>query len=149
MAMWLYQMDQQQWPPNSYRVDIWQNERWTWPVGRKRSTGSPEPGDRVVFFYAPSGGIEPGFYGWAIVLDWHEDKRGMYFRPVATSDHLKMHPWWDAAAEEIANAVRGKVKRGTLWKVRDDLAKKISAGIAAWLSRSAGHEREPNQRRNA
>lgn len=60
MAMWLYQTDQQQWPP----LDL---------AGR----ASPKPGDRVVFFYAPSGGIEPGFYGWAIVLDWHEDQRGM------------------------------------------------------------------------
>ena len=86
-------MDQKQWPPNSYRLDIWENERCTWPVGRKASASSPKPGDRVVFFYAPSGGIEPGFYGWAVVLDWHEDERGMYFRPVVPSDHLKMHPW--------------------------------------------------------
>src|SRR5229473_1689739 len=69
MTMWLYQMDQRQWPPNSYRLDIWENERWTWPVGRKASSGSPKSGDRIVFFYAPTGGIEPGFYGWAVVLD--------------------------------------------------------------------------------
>ncbi len=149
MAMWLYQMDQQQWPPNSYRVDIWENERWTWPVGRKASTASPKPGDRVVFFYAPSGGIEPGFYGWALVLDWHEDERGMYFRPVAPSDHLKMHPWWDASAKEVADAVRGKVKQGTMWEVPDDLAAVISAGITAWLSHSVGDGRAPNQLRNA
>ncbi len=147
--MWLYQMDQRQWPPNSYRIDIWENERWTWPVGRKASTDSPKPGDRVVFFYAPSGGIEPGFYGWALVLDWHEDERGMYFRPVSPSDHLKMHPWWDTAAKEIADEVRGKVKQGTLWEVPDDLASAISAGITGWLSHSAGHESAPNQRRSS
>jgi len=134
MTMWLYQMDQRQWPPNSYRVDIWENERWSWPVGRKASTGSPRAGDRVVFFYAPSGGIEPGFYGWAIVLDWHEDERGMYFRPVFPSDHLKMHPWWDAAAKDIADDVRGRVKQGTMWEVPDSLAAAISAGITAWVS---------------
>src|SRR5437879_9545986 len=75
MSMWLYQMDQKKWPPNSYRLDIWENERWSWPVGRKASTGSPRPGDTVVFFYAPTGGIEPGFYGWAVALDWHQDGR--------------------------------------------------------------------------
>ena len=139
VTMWLYQMDQRQWPPNSYRLDIWERERWTWPVGRKASTGSPKPGDRVVFFYAPSGGIEPGFYGWALVLDWHEDERGMYFRPVAPSDHLKMHPWWDDAAKDIADKVRGKVKQGTLWEVPDDLSATISAGITAWLSHSGQH----------
>lgn len=137
MTMWLYQMDQQKWPPNSYRLDIWENERWSWPVGRKGSGGSLRAGDRIVFFYARSGGIEPGFYGWAVVLDWHEDERGMYFRPVAPSDHLKMHPWWDDAAKRIADEIRGKVKQGTLWQVPDDLARTISIGITRWLG-SAG-----------
>src|SRR5687767_2565404 len=134
MAMWLYQINQAQWPPTSYRVDIWENERWSWPVGRKASSTSPKPGDRVVFFYARSGGTEPGFFGWAVVLSWHEDERGMYFRPVSPSDHLKMHPWWDEAAKEIADAVRGKVKQGTLWPVPNEMAEAISAGITRWLA---------------
>ena len=134
MAMWLYQMDQRRWPPNSYRVDIWQDERWSWPVGRKASSGAPVAGDRIVFFYAPSGGIEPGFYGWGVVLDWHSDERGLYFRPVAPSDHLKMHPWWDAGAKDVADAIRGKVKQGTLWQVPDALAGTIATGITAWVS---------------
>lgn len=138
MAMWLYQMNQKQWPPGSYRLDIWENERWTWPVGKKSSRRSPQLGDRVVFFYSPSGGSEPGFYGWAIVLDWRHDEEGqrIYFRPVVPSDHLKMHPWWDDAAREIAERVRGKVKQGTLWEVPEELTVAISAGITAWLSRS-------------
>jgi hypothetical protein len=135
MTMWLYQMDQKQWPPSSYRLDIWENERWSWPVGRKASGGNLKPGDRIVFFYARSGGIEPGFYGWAVVLDWHEDERGMYFRPVAPSDHLKMHPWWDDAANRVTDEIRGKVKQGTLWQVPDDLARAISTGITGWLGK--------------
>jgi len=59
----------------------------------------------------------------------------MYFRPVSPSDQLKMHPWWDDGAKEIADKVRGKVKQGTLWEVPDELAADISAGITAWLSR--------------
>ena|SRR3990172_7667733 len=151
MAMWFYQMSQGLWPPGSYRLDIWENERWTWSVPTKRGTRDPEPGDRVVFFYAPSRGEEGGFYGWAVVLDWRHDEEGkrIYFRPVAPSDHLKMDPWWDPDAKRIADEVRGQVKRATLWPVRDELAKKISAGITAWLSRSAGHGRAPNQRGNA
>lgn len=140
MAMCLYQMDQQQWPPNSYRLDIWENERWTWPVGRKASASSPKPGDRVFFFYAPSGGVEPGFYGWAVVLDWHEDERGMYFRPVVPGDHLKMHPWWDDKAKEIADSVRGKVKQGTMWEVQDNLATELSLGVTAWLSQTRNQQ---------
>src|SRR5207253_6918457 len=100
-------------------------------------------------FLVGTGGIEPGFYGWALVLDWHEDERGMYFRPVAPSDHLKMHPWWDDAAKDIADKVRGKVKQGTLWEVPEDLAADISAGITAWLNRSAERVTAPSQRQNA
>ena len=101
-------MDQGQWPPNSYRMDIWENERWSWTIGRKATSNCPQPGDRIVFFYAPSGGTEPGFYGWAIVLKMHDDEQGMYFRPVHPSDHLKMHPWWDDKAKEVADSIRGK-----------------------------------------
>jgi hypothetical protein len=134
MAMWLYQMDQRQWPPNSYRLDIWENERWSWPIGRRATTEQPSPGDRIVFFYAPSGGSEPGFYGWAIVLDMHDDERGMYFRPVTPSDHLKMHPWWDADAKALVDKIRGKVKQGTLWQISEELAAQVTAGMTAWFA---------------
>lgn len=140
MTMWLYQMDQKQWPPNSYRKDIWENERWSWSIGRKASRVKPVPGDRVVFFYAPSRGHEPGFYGWAIVLDIHDDERGMYFRPVSPSDHLKMHPWWDSTAKRLADEIRGKVKQGTLWKVPESLQSEITTGITNWLSSGAQFE---------
>lgn len=89
----------------------------------------------MAFFYAPSGGLEPGFYGWAVILDWHQDGRGLYFRPVAPSDHLKMHPWWDDEAREVANRIRGKVKQGTLWRVPEDLAKDIAVGMTGWVGR--------------
>jgi hypothetical protein len=54
MTMWFYQMNQRQWPPNSYRLDIWENERWRWPTGKRAPKGL-KPGDRVVFFYARKG----------------------------------------------------------------------------------------------
>jgi hypothetical protein len=132
--MWLYQMNQAQWPPNSYRIDIWENERWSWPIGKRASTRKPEAGDRIVFFYAPAGGNEPGFYGWGVILNIYDDARGMYFRPVYPSDHLKMHPWWNSTARTIANQIRGTVKQGTLWAVPDDLAVTIATNITAWLS---------------
>jgi hypothetical protein len=102
-----------------------------------RGESPPAPGDKVVFFYAPAGGSEPGFYGWAVVLQWSadgEDQR-LYFRPVPPSDHLKMDPWWDAEASRIVNQIRGGVAMGTLWPVPNDLALAISKGIAAWVTR--------------
>jgi hypothetical protein len=148
--MWLYQMNQQDWKPNRYRLDVWEGERWSWPVRKKVPRGgTPRAGDRVVFFYAKTGGDEPGFYGWALVLDWCEDQRRMYFRPVAPSDHLKMDPWWDTDAEDIADRVRGEVKRGTLWQIREEkLSARLSAGITAWLNGSAERVPVSNKRKN-
>ena len=69
MSMWFYQLSESVWPPTSYRIDIWENERWSWPVGNKISAGAtPQAGDTVVFFYS-KGCSEPGFYGWAVVLE--------------------------------------------------------------------------------
>ena len=70
MSMWLYQIDAQNWSPQRYRVEIWEGERWAWPVGQKRLSGhEPQTGDIVVFYNTPSGGTDYGFYGWAIILD--------------------------------------------------------------------------------
>jgi len=130
-------MNQQAWPPERYRLDIWENERWSWGVGRVSGAGHiPKPGDTMVFFYAPSGGAEPGFYGWAVVLEWVDQERAFSFRPVSPSDRLKMCPWWDEEAAELANKIRGKVKQGTLWLVPDTLVGDVVRGIASWHSRA-------------
>ena len=110
MSTWLYQISPKNWDPNRYRVDIWENQQWTWPVGKiLPSSENPVPGDIVVFFYAPSGGEDPGFYGWAIIVEWYRGNgnKDIYFRPVSPSDHLKMHPWWDKTSQELANKIRG------------------------------------------
>ena len=58
----------------------------------------------------------------------------MYFRPVAPSDHLKMHPWWDADAQALADQIRGKVKQGTFWRVAEDLSATLRRSITRWAS---------------
>lgn len=133
LTAWLYQINQKEWDPNRYRVEIWEGERWSWPVGRISPAGaSPRPGDIVVFFYAPTGGHEPGFYGWAVVLEWYRDSRTLYFRPVAPSDRLKMHPWWDAQARKLADQIRGRMKQGTFWSVSEAEARDLQQGISTW-----------------
>ncbi|AOO65000.1 hypothetical protein [Sulfurospirillum halorespirans] len=134
MAMWLYQIDQKNWNPARYRLEIWESERWVWHVGKIVHHGEEmNPGDTVVFFCAPSTGAEPGFYGWAIVLEWKEDSQYIYFRPTSPSDYLKMVPWWDTNAKNIADKIRGKFKQGTLWFIPQDLAKEINEGIHQWI----------------
>ncbi len=135
MATWIYQLDSKNWPPERYRLEIWEGERWSWPVGSKRGKGhSPEPGDVVAFFYAPSGSTDPGFYGWAVITEWYERDgfTEMYFRPVAPSDYLKMNPWWDSAAKKLADEIRGSVKQGTFWFVLPEAASKLRAGVHKW-----------------
>ena len=134
MATWMYQLSQTNWPPSRYRLEIWEGERWVWPVGQRSAGGEvPAPGDTIVFFYAPSGGNDPGFYGWAVVLEWLEDASHLYFRAAAPSDHLKMVPWWDDDAKDLSDRIRGKMKQRTLWLVADDLAAELRLGITSWI----------------
>jgi hypothetical protein len=139
--MWLYQLTQAEWPVNSYRLDIWEGERWRWEVKKVVGTDqTPRPGDTICFYYAKADCPAPGFCGWAVALQWveEEDVRRVYFRPVAPSDQLKMRPWWDNEARRLADAVRGPVPRGTLWQVGDDSAAAIGAGIARWVHGGIG-----------
>lgn len=139
MSCWLYQINQKSWSPERYRYEIWEGQDWAWPVGQKVTRGRvPKAGDTVVFFYAPSGGADAGFYGWAVVLEWFEtSSTPMRFRPAAPSDHLKMHPWWDKRAAALADRVRGKVKQGTLWLFQEGAVAELRVGIATWLARGA------------
>jgi hypothetical protein len=134
--MWLYQLTQGEWPVNSYRLDIWEGERWRWEVKKVVGTEHrPAPGDTICFYYAKTDSPAPGFCGWAVVLQWVEEQeiRRVYFRPVAPSDQLKMRPWWSEEARRVADAVRGPVPRGTLWPVSDQWAAAIGAGLANWV----------------
>jgi hypothetical protein len=144
--MWLYQLTQAEWPVNSYRLDIWEGERWSWEVKKVSGTQDvPVPGDTICFYYAKSGCPAPGFYAWAVVLQCVEERdiRRIYFRPVAPSDQLKMRPWWDDEARRVAGAIRGPVPRGTLWPVSDELAAAVGAGFERWVHGAAGASASP------
>lgn len=132
MSYWLYQLSQTDWPPEQYRLEIWENERWAWVVGRKQTKEVPEPGDVVVFYYAESGGGDPGFYGWAVVTAWAHEQ--LYFTPVAPSNQLKMHPWWDDQADAVARAIRGKMPRATLWPISTAQVRELRKGFSSWIN---------------
>lgn len=138
MSTWMYQLNQKSWAPNRFRIEVWEGERWSWPVRTGLPKGSSlQAGDVIVFFYAPSGGSDPGFYGWAVVLEWYEDNRDLYFRAVAPTDHLKMHPWWDESAQALADTIRGKMKQRTIWNVPDKLVPELRNGITRWIGGNA------------
>ena len=78
---------------------------------------------------------KPGFYGWAVSLEWYPNTDSpLYFRPVAPSDYLKMWPWWNQAAADLADDVRGTMKQGTLWRIPQPLAEKLRSGLAEWIA---------------
>ena|SRR6266536_3987548 len=135
MATWFYQINSQSWPQERYRIEIWEGERWSWPVGQKLTQGHvPAVGDVITFFYAKGGNVDPGFFGWAVILEWLRENSTLYFRAVSPSDQLKMDPWWDEEAEDLANRIRGKMKQRTLWFVELEDARRLRAGIKKWVS---------------
>jgi hypothetical protein len=117
MSTWLYQLNAEDWSPESFRFEIWEGKPWHWGYGKKQDKAAPEIGDTIVFFYAPSGCHDPGFYGWAVLERHHADNHSLYFLPAAPTNWLKMDPWWDAEAKKLATAIRGKMTQATLFPV--------------------------------
>lgn len=135
MSTWLYQLNPQDWSPETFRFEIWEGQRWHWGYGNKRSPDVPEIGDTLIFFYAPSGGDDPGIYGWAVLERCDVENRMLYFIPVAPTNRLKMDPWWDEKeTKQIADRIRGTMKQATLFPISLQDAKRIRGGIRRWLS---------------
>jgi hypothetical protein len=139
MATWLYQLTQGNFEPEEYRVEVWENAVATWPAGRiSRLTQDgepPAPGDKLLFFYARSGGAQWGFCGWAVVMNWRElEKLNLIdFRAAAPSDQLKMHPWSGDDVTRIVKKVRKGMAQGTLFAIDDDVASEIAGGMLNWV----------------
>lgn len=135
MSTWLFQLSPKVWSPEEYRQEVWQGQTCNWPLRRRPSAAnSPALGDTLLLFYSATGGKDPGFYGWAVVLQWvPQSPTPLCFRPAPPSDYMKMHPWWDEEAAELANAIRQPVKVGTLWRVPDALVARIREGVRRWV----------------
>ena len=125
MAFWLYQMSNDVWKAEKYRVEVWEGNNTTWPVGRLLPAGKvPQYGDSIVLFYT---GNDLGVYGLAVLLRYEEKE--IYFRPVPPSDYLKMNPLWNDKVKSIVDEIRGKVKMGTMWEINDDQMKLLRTRI--------------------
>jgi hypothetical protein len=137
MSYWLYQINQKLWDPGRFRIEVWEGERWSWAGGKVQGGEKPHPGDSVAFFCARTGGDDPGFFGWAVALEWHEDHEGkgtLYFRPAAPTNHLKMHPWWNDEAQALADEIREPMMQATLFPVLGEQWRRIRTGITTWVS---------------
>ena len=118
MTLWLYQMNATKWPLERYRAEVWEgSDIQNWGVGEIRSSASkglPQPGDMMVLFYVKSGQIDPGIYGWGIVLRCDEEE--MNFRLATPSDYLKMSPLWDEDIDKTIAKLCGKWRQATLFE---------------------------------
>lgn len=139
MSMWLYQLSQNSpWPPERFRLEIWEGRPWHWNHGNKIGDGEPDAGDTLVLFYSKSGGAGFGFYGWAVIEKYdgksEPDYPTLYFTPTAPTDHLKMDPWNTAEAQKLVDAIRGRVPLATLFLVPEKFEPEVRRGIRLWLS---------------
>ena len=130
MNLWLYQMNAIKWPIERYRAEVWEgSDIQNWGVGEIRSSvGLPQAGDMVIFFYVKSGQIDPGIYGWGIVLRC--DEWEMNFRLAAPSDYLKMNPLWDEDIDKTITNIRGRMPQATLFEDRSKSLEHIRRKIA-------------------
>lgn len=143
MSTWLYQLNQRDWPPEVFRYEVRENQRWRWRYGKIIGDARPTAGDTLVFFYARTGGNDPGFYAWAVLDRWDEENELLYFTPMPPTDYLKMNPWWGDEAGAVATEIRGKMKQATLFLIPDERLFTIRRGITNWLF--PGRKDLPNQ----
>jgi hypothetical protein len=140
MAMWMYQLSQLIWPTDRFRLEIWEGERWRWNILKVQRMDpqrkGPRRGDILVFYYAPYGGEEGGFYGWGVITDVYETEKGnfLYFRPVTPTNFMKMCPWNDDKSREIVDKIRGGFRQGTLWHVPQEIESEIRKGFHNWIT---------------
>lgn len=133
MSTWLYQLSETEWAPGQFRNEVWESKSWRWGYGKKSGGPAVEIGDTLIFYYAPTGCSDYGFYGWAIVESHVEKDSLIHFKAAAPTDHLKMDPWRGDGVKALATKIRGKVPMGTLFEIQDDELASIRQGIKSWL----------------
>lgn len=136
MSTWLYQLNAKDWSPETFRYEIWEGKPWHWGHGKKQDKAIPESGDTIVFFYAPTGCEDPGFYGWAVLDRCHAESGTLYFTPAAPTNYLKMDPWWDSAAKKLVDRIRGRMTQATLFRVEDKELKILRIALRCHFSGS-------------
>jgi hypothetical protein len=128
-AVWLYRMSADSWKEAKYRLRVWEGIPVVWPANQIRGGQRPTAGDRMFCWYAFTGSTAPGLCGWGLVLSFDDESNEVEWRPVFPSDLMKMHPLYDKSLAARVDTIRGKMPRGTLWRIEradaDWLAKQV------------------------
>jgi hypothetical protein len=127
MAAWLYQMtsnDKDPWGPNQYRMEAWEGTPITWPVGNVIRNGRPTiaRGDIIVFFFARRGNLEPGIYGWGIVMEvvGNNKPTRLKFQLCPPSDYRKIDVVWDSEVAKLVRKIQGNMAMATMWAMTNE-----------------------------
>jgi hypothetical protein len=126
-------MSAENYSPEEYRETIWEREVTRWLAGNVRTNSGIKisPGDTLIFVFVKTGTQEPGIYGWGVVIKYKAGN--VFFRPCYPSDYLKMNPIWDDDISNLIDAIRGPVKKGTMWEVSGDHAVKLKEKVRDWM----------------
>jgi hypothetical protein len=130
MACWLYQMANDKFSHGRYRTEVWEGNTVTnWWIGEsKRKPTDITIGDIVILFYSKTSAEDPGIYGWGVITMF--DGEVINFRPASPSDYLKMNPLWNDGINKLIDKIRGGMPQMTMWKVEDDILRKLRNMIA-------------------
>lgn len=129
-VVWLYQLSSSEWDQALYRLSVSEGERVAWPVGKKQTAREPEPGDRIVCWWAKTSAPEYGIIGWG-VIDGESYGAGIRWHPRPPSDRWSMAPLTSPDLEAAIDKVRGGMRQATLFAAEGDDAVSLMAAIRA------------------
>ncbi len=131
MACWLYQMNAKEvYSHERYRTEVWEGNLVTnWSIGEsKRKPKEVLPGDMVILFFAKTGAVNPGIYGWGIITLF--DKEVIDLRPAPPSDYLKMNPVPEKEVSKIIDKIRDRMPERTMFEVDKEPLEQLRQKIA-------------------
>lgn len=113
-AVCIYQLSSSEWGQGAYRLSVLEGSGVTWPVGKKQTELEPEPGDRIVCWWAKASAPEFGVIGWG-VIDGSSYGAAIRWHPRSPSDRWSMSPLNSPELDSAVDKVRGGMRQATLF----------------------------------
>ncbi len=129
-VVWVYQLStgDWDWDQNSYRLEVAEGERVSWPVGKKQTKREPQAGERLVCWWTKTNSFEHGVMGWG-VLDGQTFGAGLRWHPYPPSNRWAMRPLLSDELEAVIDKIRGRMRQATLFAAEGDLAVELLDAI--------------------
>lgn len=127
-VVWLYQLSSAEWSQGEYRLGVNEGQFVAWGVGAKKGSIEPEPGDRIVCWWAKTGSPEYGVIGWGTI---HGETYGGGIRwmPHPPTERWSMSPLLSDELEAVVDKIRGGFKQATMFLAENDDAVELISAI--------------------